>query len=87
MKADHSKIKKQLAIAKGQIEGISKMIDEDRYCIDISNQLLATIKLLKNVNKEVLASHLSHCVASSSSKEELDSKLSELKETIDRLSN
>ena len=43
MKADPVKVKRQLSIAKGQIEGIQKMVEEDAYCIDISNQLMAAI--------------------------------------------
>ena len=84
MKANHEKIKRQLAIAKGQIEGINKMVDDDKYCIDISNQILATISLLRNVNKEILTSHLSHCVASSKNKEELDQKIAEINSILDR---
>jgi len=46
MKADHKQVTKLLNMAKGQIEGILKMVEEDRYCIDISNQLLATTAML-----------------------------------------
>jgi len=62
MKADHKQVTKLLNMAKGQIEGILKMVDEDRYCIDISNQLLATTAILKKTNKLVLSSHLQSCV-------------------------
>ena len=46
MKADHKQIKSRLNIVKGQLEGISKMIDDDAYFIDISNQILAVISAL-----------------------------------------
>ncbi len=62
MKADHKQVKKLLNMAKGQIEGIIKMVEEDRYCIDISNQLLATTAILKKTNKVVLSAHLQSCV-------------------------
>lgn len=62
MKADHKQVIKLLNMAKGQIEGILKMVEEDRYCIDISNQLLATTAILKKTNKVVLTAHLESCV-------------------------
>ena len=63
MKADRTEVVKRLIRAKGQMEGIIKMVDDDRYCIDISQQLLATIALLKNANKIILTAHLKQCVA------------------------
>ena len=62
MHADKKHIKRLLNTAKGQIEGISKMIDDDKYCIEISNQILASIAILKRVNMEILEAHLNHCV-------------------------
>jgi len=64
MKADHELVKKYLNRVKGQVEGISKMVDDDRYCVDISNQLLASIALLKKANQIVLEAHLESCVKS-----------------------
>lgn len=52
-----------LKTAYGQIAGILEMIENDRYCIDISKQILAVQGLLKKANLEVLRKHLSHCVA------------------------
>lgn len=59
---DHEKIKKYINIAKGQLDGIIKMIDEDRYCLDISDQLMATRSLLKKTNNLILKNHIDHCV-------------------------
>ena len=42
MRADHEKIRRLIYTARGQLDGILKMVEEDRYCVDISNQLLAT---------------------------------------------
>ena len=47
MKAEQQNIKRLLNTAKGQIDGLNKMIDDDKYCIDISNQIMATIAILK----------------------------------------
>ena len=53
MKADKAHITHSIKIARGQLDGILRMIEEDRYCVDISNQLLATQALLKRVNQEI----------------------------------
>jgi len=47
-----------LKTSKGQIEGITKMIDEGRYCIDISNQIIAFQSLLKKANMLIIRQHL-----------------------------
>ena len=44
MRADHEKIRRLIYTARGQLDGILKMVEEDRYCVDISNQLMATAK-------------------------------------------
>ena len=62
MKADAKIVKKLLNTAKGQIEGIGNMIDDNRYCIDISNQILAAIAVLKKANQTVIQAHLESCV-------------------------
>ncbi len=54
-----------LKTARGQIDGIIKMIEEDRDCIDISSQISASQSILKKVNIEILSSHLSHCIKES----------------------
>ena len=50
MNEDRKKVLHMLNICKGQIEGISKMIEDDRYCVDISTQILASQSLLKKAN-------------------------------------
>ena len=59
---DSKNIKKYLSIAKGQLDGIIRMIDEDRYCLDVSDQLMATRALLKKTNNLILKNHLDNCV-------------------------
>ena len=53
MKAKKGNVTHKLKIAKGQLDGILQMIEEDRYCVDISNQLLATQALLKSANQQI----------------------------------
>lgn len=51
-----------LKTARGQLEGIIKMIENDRNCIDVSKQILAVQALLKKTNLEILKQHMNHCV-------------------------
>ncbi|HHU32502.1 MAG: metal-sensing transcriptional repressor [Zhaonellaceae bacterium] len=51
-----------LLTAKGQIEATVKMIEEGRYCIDVSNQIMAAQSLLKRANLLILKQHMNHCV-------------------------
>ena len=54
---------KRLRRIEGQVRGIAKMIDEDKYCIDILTQVAAATKALQSVALGLLEEHLSHCVA------------------------
>jgi len=60
MSEERKKALQLLKTARGQIDGIIKMIEEGRYCIDISNQILASQALLKKSNLEILKGHLNH---------------------------
>ena len=62
MKADHTQVTRLLKTARGQIDGILKMIEEDRYCLDVSHQLMATQSILKKANRMVLKAHMDCCV-------------------------
>jgi len=59
---EKKKALQSLKTSKGQIEGIIKMIEDGRYCIDISNQIIASQSLLKKANILILKQHLNHCV-------------------------
>ena len=82
---DRNEVKHLLQIAKGQLNGIEKMIDDGEYCIDISNQLLASIALLKKANVVLLDNHLKHCVLNATSREEREEKLSEVSKIISKV--
>lgn len=84
MKADKSAVRKLLNTAKGQIDGILAMVEDDRYCLDISNQILASIAILKRVNRTVLEAHLQSCV-NDTLNEEGKIKLAEIVQFIDKL--
>ena len=51
-----------LKTARGQVDGILRMIEEDRYCIDVSKQILAVGALLKKANMTILRQHVNTCV-------------------------
>lgn len=87
MKADSESVTRLLKTARGQIDGILKMIDEDRYCVDISNQLMATTSILRKANTEVLRAHLHSCVKSSmegSDDEDREQKIEEMIRIIEK---
>lgn len=62
MHADPEKVRPLVLTARGQVEAVVKMIDEDRYCIDIVNQLLAAESLLRKARMRVLEGHIEGCV-------------------------
>ena len=78
MQADKTRMMRLLKTARGQMDGILKMMEEDRYCIDISKQLMATEAILNKVNKEILTAHLKNCVANAGTQEEKEQKIDEL---------
>lgn len=85
MMADKETAMRLLKTARGQIEGIMKMVEDDRYCIDISNQLMATSSILNKINKQVLKAHIKGCVKSGIEAGNADEKLEEVMSVIDKL--
>lgn len=53
---------KRLNRIEGQVRGLSRMVEEDRYCIDIVTQVAAIRAALRRVEEEILRDHVSHCV-------------------------
>ncbi|MEY8321198.1 metal-sensing transcriptional repressor [Lachnospiraceae bacterium 46-61] len=85
MKADEKQIVRLLKTARGQIDGILKMVEEDRYCVDISNQIMATDAILKKANKEILRAHMKCCVKDALETGQEDKKIDELIDMIDKI--
>ncbi len=56
------KVRNRLRRIEGQIAGIGRMIDDDRYCVDILNQTSAVIAAIRNVENIVMENHLNTCV-------------------------
>lgn len=59
---DQKKALQSLKTAKGQIEATIKMLEEGRYCVDVSNQILAAQSLLKKADLLIIRQHIDHCV-------------------------
>lgn len=85
MKSDKKRITRMLKIARGQLDGLIKMVEDDRYCIELSNQLMATQAILRNVNRQVLDDHLECCVQEAFEKGNARKKIEEIMEIIDKL--
>lgn len=85
MMADRETVLKLLRNARGQIDGIIKMVEDDRYCMDISQQVMAADAMLKRANKEILAAHLKHCVEHAADEQERAERVDELVHILGRL--
>ena len=83
-KDDHLK---RLRRVEGQIRGISRMVEQDVYCIDVLTQIAAATKALQAVGLGLLEDHMSHCVlhAAQSSEAEGRAKIREASDAIARL--
>jgi len=55
---------KRLRRIEGQVRGLQKMVDEDRYCADIMTQISSVHEALRAVGRELMRNHLKHCAAS-----------------------
>jgi DNA-binding FrmR family transcriptional regulator len=73
-----------LKTARGQLDGIVRMLEDDRYCIDISKQILSAQSLLKKANLKVLRGHIKSCVADAIKKGEAEEKIEEIFGIIDK---
>ena len=78
---------KRLRRIEGQIRGLQRMVEEDKYCIDILTQVSAATKALQGVAVGLVEDHLSHCVrdAVAAGSDEADAKVAEATQAIARL--
>ena len=85
--ADKENYAKRLRRIEGQVRGIARMIDEDKYCIDILTQISAVNSALQSVALGLLEEHLNHCVSHAVAEggEEAERKLAEASAAIARL--
>jgi len=80
---------KRLKRVEGQVRGLSRMVEEDRYCIDVITQVAAVRAALRGVEEEILRDHVGHCVEhaiASGNKSEQRKKVAELMDVLGRSS-
>lgn len=84
---DKENIQKRMHRIEGQVKAIGRMVDDDRYCIDILTQIAAVESALKSVSVLLLDDHLDHCVreAVEQGGQVADTKLQEVSEAVSRL--
>jgi CsoR family transcriptional regulator, copper-sensing transcriptional repressor len=78
---------KRLHRIEGQVRGIERMVDEERYCIDILTQIGAVSTALESLAQRLLEDHANHCVAgalTASNREDAETKTRELLEAVQR---
>ncbi len=80
-------IQRRLRRIEGQVRGLQNMIEQDRYCIEVLDQISATTRALQSVAIELLDDHIGHCVANAISEggDAKDDKISEATAAIARL--
>lgn len=83
---EKQKVMSRLKRIEGQVRGIQKMIDEDRYCVDILVQISAIQSALKNVGYSVTERHMKHCVSDAIAKGEGDDSIEELMAVLKQFS-
>lgn len=85
MKASQREVLTFLKTVRGQVEGLIKMVEDDKYCLDISNQLLASKALINKTNQIVLKAHLNHCIKEALEKGNQD-KIDEVLKLLEKIS-
>ncbi|MBX4261404.1 metal-sensing transcriptional repressor [Clostridium estertheticum] len=78
MNNEQKEAMKILKISKGQIEATIKMIEDERYCVDVSNQIIAAQSLLKKANLLILKQHMNHCVMEAFENDKGSEKIDEI---------
>ncbi len=86
MKDTKASCLKRLGRIEGQVRGVARMVEEDRYCIDIVTQIAAVTAALRRVEEEVLREHVAHCVEHAIASGDADEQRKKIAELIEVLS-
>lgn len=86
---DHCSVESQKALtllktAKGQVDAAIRMVEDNRYCIDVSKQILASAALLKKANLVVLRQHIDTCVKDAVNTDKAQEKIEEIATILER---
>ena len=76
---------KRLSRIEGQVRGVARMVESDRYCVDVLTQLSAVRSALKAVEDELLRDHVAHCVENAIASGDADDQRRKVAELIDVL--
>ena len=76
---------KRLSRIEGQVRGIARMVEDDRYCIDVVTQISAVRAALKRVEEEILKDHVGHCVEHAIRSGDMDEQRRKVAELVDVL--
>lgn len=88
MMADAKTVTRLLKTARGQLDGILKMVEENQYCIDVLNQMLAAEAVLRRAEREVLRAHMEGCVAEAferADEGEREQKIDEIIKAVEKM--
>lgn len=85
--SDKPEVQRRLKRIEGQVRGLSRMVEEDTYCIEVLTQISAATRALQSVALQLLGDHLAHCVqdAVASGGPDADAKVAEARAAIERL--
>lgn len=83
--ADKGKVLSRLRRVEGQVRGLQKMVEEDRYCIDVLTQVAAVKAALESVSMLLLEDHIEHCVTDALRAGDGSEKVRELAAAVERL--
>ena len=85
MQADHETIARLVKTARGQLDGVLRMVDEDRYCMDVANQLLAAQAVLRKATREIIRAHMAACVTDAVAAKDVGAQIDELVDLFDKM--
>jgi DNA-binding FrmR family transcriptional regulator len=82
---DKAKLLNRLSRIEGSVRGIAKMVEGDRYCIDVLTQIQAVRAALAKVESEMLKAHLGHCIEGAIARGDADDQRAKARELIELL--
>ena len=85
MQADHETIARLVKTARGHLDGVLRMVDEDRYCMDVANQLLAAQAVLRKATREIIRAHMAACVTDAVAAKDAGAQIDELVDLFDKM--
>ncbi|MCL1991041.1 MAG: metal-sensing transcriptional repressor [Defluviitaleaceae bacterium] len=85
MNEEKEKAMQLLKTARGQIDGVIKMIEDGRYCMDISNQIAATQGLVKKAQVLILKQHIANCVTAAVAADDSAQKMDEITKILEKI--